>query len=97
MSKEPKLTHKLLITFGLSPEKPVSGNVFKVTLFLKNIGDSMFSGGQLTQFSIRFRNNTVNLSKSELPKLPAIEVGESKELQPHEFLAIEDGVGWMQV
>lgn len=97
MSKEPRLTHKLLITFKLSPEKPVSGDVFKVTLILKNIGDSVFSGGQLTLFSIKFQSNTISLSTNELPKIPAIEVGESKELQPYKFTAIEGGVGWIGV
>ena len=97
MSKEPKLIHKLLISFKLSPEKPISGNVFAVTLILKNIGDSAFSGGQFTQFFVRFPSNTYNLDVDRLAKIPAIGVGESKESSPCEFLAMEDGAGWMGV
>lgn len=96
MSKQPKLIHKLLVEFKLKPEKPLTSEDFQVKLILKNIGDSVFPGGQLTRFSVSFSANTQNVNTTDLPRIPTINVNESIELEPHTFFAIEDGTVWIQ-
>jgi hypothetical protein len=95
MNKQPKLINKLLITYRLSPESPISGRIFSITLTLQNIGDSVFSGGQLTRFSVRFKTNTTHVGR--LPIIPSLQSGESKELEPRDFFALEDGAAWVEV
>ncbi len=97
MGDETKAIYKLLVGFKLIPEKPVSGEEFQVVLNCKNIGDSDFSDGQLGEVLIRFSRNTASINPTKFKKFPNVKVGESVELEPFSFFAIEHGAAWIQV
>jgi hypothetical protein len=97
MSAESKLIHKLLICFELIPEKPVSDENFQVKFVLKNIGESVFPGGQLDEVVVNIAGKNQTKSKDVLMKIPQIEVNKTVELEPLTFFALEDGAGWISL
>lgn len=88
---ETKLKHKLLVTFELKPKLPLSYDYFDAVLIMKNIGDSPFPGGELTNFGVQFVNASQTASKDTLDKIPTLNPGDETRLSPHRFYAFESG------
>jgi len=91
------MVYKLLVKFKLTPAQPVSGKTFKVQLTLTNIGDSVFTGGELTRFAISMPKVTTLAQNSSLPKIPSINPNKSVKLKPHTFFPLDGGISWIEV
>lgn len=89
--------HKLLVTFELKPELPLSFQDFDVYLSITNIGDTYFSGGELTKFGVSFVNTSTEAGRSTLEKIPPIKPSETVKLKPHSFFAYEIGAASLRV
>jgi hypothetical protein len=98
MSQAPKAFYKLLVLLKLDPQTILTQDEFKVQLFLKNIGDAVFPGGEITRFSVKYPSGGMQeIQRTRLQKIQKIEPNEILELEPRSFNAFEEGSMWISL
>jgi len=100
MSDPIKVVYKLLITHKIEPEKILSDDSFQIKLNLKNIGGIPFPGGEIALVQVRYSGldgSTQTYDSSKLPKIQALDMNQSLELEPLSFLALTDGLAWITI
>lgn len=81
-----------MISYELTPPQPLSNENFQIKLDIVNIGDSVFPGGEMTNFKVDFMQKaSQTVAKSMLEKIPPMKPSETVKLKPETFFAFEDG------
>ncbi len=86
----------------LKPYEVVRGEEFELTLYVKNIGDKEFPGGEFEEFRIDWMGLggmgavVTRYSEPDLPKIPRLQPEEGIELEEISVTPPVEGPGWIK-
>ena len=73
------MPHKLLIQVTWNPTHPIRGKRLTTTLEIRNIGEAIFPGGEVTKFMLSYPNYLSMAAEEALSPLPQIPSEEKVE------------------